>query len=107
MGRCDSAGHAVLSIEELREIYRVETGRDLAGDGVGALKEALAPMKSFGVTRFTPTDSGADQPFDITILPGIRALVNEGTLGRLADYAAVAQTAKRDPANGQDAGDEQ
>lgn len=101
------AGHAVLGIEELREIYRVETGRDLQADGPGAIKEALAPMKAFGVARTTLPDSGSDQPFDITILPGIRALVNEGTLARLADYAAGAPTAKRDAADEKNAGDEQ
>lgn len=101
------AGHAALSIEELREIYRVETGRDLQADGPGAIKEALAPMKAFGVARITSTDSGSDQPFDITILPGITALVNERTLSRLADYSAAAQTAKRDAPSGEDAGGEQ
>ncbi|MDD5299426.1 MAG: DUF4194 domain-containing protein [Gallionella sp.] len=100
-------GHAVLSIEEMREIYRVETGRELPSE-VGNLKEALAPMKSFGVVRIMQADSGSDQPFDITILPGITALVNEGTLARLADYTVSStQAAKRDTADGQDMGDEQ
>lgn len=101
------AGQAVLSIEELREIYRVETARELPGDGVGAIKEALAPMRSFGVARISQADSDSDQPFDITILPGITALVNEGTLARLADYAAAGAAVKRDAATGQEAGDEQ
>jgi hypothetical protein len=100
------AGHAALSIEELREIYRVETSRELPSE-VGSLKEALAPMKSVGVARITQADSGSDQPFDITILPGITALVNEGTLARLVDYSAGVQACKRNSAEGQDAGDDQ
>lgn len=99
------AGHAVLSIEELKEFYRVETGRELPGES-GALKEALAPMKSFGVARITQSDDSSDQPFDITIQPGITALVNEGTLHRLADYAASATTPKQERDIAQNAGEE-
>lgn len=79
------AGSAIVSIEELHEMHRVETGRELPSE-IGSLKEALAPMRAFGVAKITQTDSGAEQPFDISILPGIVALVSEGTLSRLADY---------------------
>ena len=101
------AGSAVLSIEELHEIYRVETTRELPTE-VGALKEGLAPMKAFGVIKITQADSGSDQPFDITILPGIVALVSEGTLSRLADYAASSPSAAKQVASGnKNEGDEE
>lgn len=91
------AGSAVLSIEELNEMYRAETARELPTK-VGELKELLAPMKSFGVIKVTQADSGSDQPFDISILPGIVALVSEGTLSRLAEYAAtIPSAAKPEP----------
>lgn len=79
------AGAAVLSIEELHELYRAETSRELPNE-VGALRETLVPMKMFGVLKITQTDSGSDQPFDISILPGICAVVSEATIGRLTDY---------------------
>lgn len=81
------AGVAVLSIEELRELYRAETARELPKE-VGELKETLGRMRAFGVARIPPTESGSEQPFDIAILPGITALVSEMALGRLTEYAA-------------------
>lgn len=81
------AGVAVLSIEELRELYRAETTRELPRE-VGELKEIMGRMRAFGVTRLPPTESGSEQPFDIAILPGITALVSEMALGRLTEYAA-------------------
>ena len=82
-------GSAALGIDDLQEIYRAETGQELPTD-VGALKLALAPMKACGAIRMRDTDS--EQPFEIVILPGIEALVNEGTLARLCDFAATAAT---------------
>ncbi len=84
-------GSAVLSIEELQELYRVETSRELPNE-VGALKEVLNRMKAFGVLKLPPTESGSDQPFDVAILPGIAALVSEATLTRLTDYVSSART---------------
>ena len=101
------AGAATLSIEELHEIYRGETARELPTE-VGALKDVLAPMKSFGVLKMPQADSSSEQPFDITILPGIVALVSEGTLSRLADYAASSPSAaKQDVAGAGNGGDNQ
>lgn len=85
------AGAAVLSIEELQELYRVETLRELPSE-VGALKELLGRMRSFGVVKTPATEPGSDQPFDVAILPGIAALVSEATLSRLTDYAVSART---------------
>jgi hypothetical protein len=79
-------GEAVLGIDELQEIYRAETGQEIPAE-IGALKTALAPMKACGAIKIR--DAESDQPFDVVILPGIEALVNEGTLARLADFAAV------------------
>lgn len=81
------AGVAVLSIEELRELYRAETTRELPKE-VGELKDILGRMRVFGVARLPLTESGSEQPFDIAILPGITALVSEMALGRLTEYAA-------------------
>lgn len=81
------AGVAVLSIEELRELHRAETSRELPKE-VGDLKDILSRMRAFGVARLPPTESGSEQPFDIAILPGITALVSEVALGRLTEYAA-------------------
>jgi hypothetical protein len=81
------AGVAMLSIEELRELYRAETTRELPKE-VGELKDILGRMRAFGVTRLPHTEPGSEQPFDIAILPGITALVSEVALGRLTEYAA-------------------
>lgn len=85
------AGVAVLSIEELRELHRAETSRELPKE-VGDLKDILGRMRAFGVARLPPTESGSEQPFDIAILPGITALVSEVALGRLTEYAANTRT---------------
>lgn len=84
------AGSAVLSIEELQELYRVETSRDLPNE-VRALKDLLNRMKAFGVVKMPQTEPGSDQPFDVAILPGIAALVSEATLSRLTDYVSSAR----------------
>lgn len=86
------AGSAVLSIEELQELYRVETARELPSE-VRALKDLLNRMKAFGVVKMPQTEPGSDQPFDIAILPGIAALVSEATLSRLTDYVSSARAA--------------
>lgn len=80
------AGVAILSIEELRELYRAEAARELPKE-VGELKDILGRMRAFGVVRLPLAESGSDQPFDIAILPGIAALVSEVALGRLTEYA--------------------
>ncbi|MPM92575.1 hypothetical protein SDC9_139710 [bioreactor metagenome] len=86
------AGSAVLSIEELQELYRVETSRELPNE-VRALKDLLNRMKAFGVVKMPQTEPGSDQPFDVAILPGIAALVSEATLSRLTDYVSSARVA--------------
>lgn len=84
------AGSAVLSIEELQELYRVETARELPSE-VGALRNLLNRMKAFGVVKMPQTEPGSDQPFDVAILPGIAALVSEATLSRLTEYVSNAR----------------
>ena len=81
------AGVAVLSIEELRELYRTETGRELPRE-LGEIKELMGRMRALGVARLPQTEVGSEQPFDIAILPGITALVSEMALARLTDYVA-------------------
>ena len=81
------AGVAVLSIEELRELYRAETARELPRE-VGEIKEMMGRMRALGVAKLPQTEAGSEQPFDIAILPGITALVSEVALGRLTEYAA-------------------
>lgn len=87
-------GEAVLGIDELQEVYRVETGRELPGEK-GALEAALAPMKACGAIKLRDADS--DQPFDVVILPGIEALVNEGTLARLSEFSVAAPQTESEP----------
>lgn len=84
------AGSAALSIEELQELYRVETARELPSE-VGALRDLLNRMKAFGVVKMPQTEPGSDQPFDVAILPGIAALVSEATLSRLTEYVSNAR----------------
>lgn len=81
------AGIATLSIEELRELYRGETARELPKE-VGELKELLSHMRACGAARLPPTETGSEQPFDIAILPGITVLVSETAIGKLTEYAA-------------------
>ena len=90
------AGVAVLTIEELRELYRAETTRELPKE-VGELKDILGRMRAFGVVRLPAAEPGSDQPFDIAILPGISALVSEVALGRLTEYAANTRGAGAEP----------
>ena len=85
------AGVAVLSIEELRELYRAETARELPRE-VGEIKEMMGRMRALGVAKLPQTEVGSEQPFDIAILPGITALVSEVALGRLTEYAAHIRT---------------
>lgn len=85
-------GLALLPIEELVEAYRSETGRELPAEA-GALRELLGRMKAFGVVRLPATEPGSDQPFDVAILPGIEAIVNERTLERLSIYTAAPRQA--------------
>lgn len=92
------AGAAVLSIEELQELYRVETSRELPNE-VRALKDLLNRMKAFGVVKMPQTEPGSDQPFDVAILPGIAALVSEATLSRLTDYVTSARVANNPQGN--------
>lgn len=87
-----SKGSAVITIEALKDIHRRETaGRELPTDQ-GALRDMLGRMKAFGVVRFAAPEPGSTQPFDVEILPGILALVNEGSLARIAEIAGKAKT---------------
>ena len=84
------AGTAVLSIDELQELYRAQTSRELPHEA-GALKELLGHMKACGVVKLPLSEPGSDQPFDVAILPGIVALVSEAALSRLTDYVSGAE----------------
>ena len=81
-------GAAVMAIEDFLEVYRNETGRDLPAE-VGQLRELLGRMKAYGVVKMPPTEPGSDQPFDVAVLPGIEAIVNEKTLERLSVYTGA------------------
>jgi hypothetical protein len=78
-------GRAVLTIEEFRELYRSETELELPAN-TGELRDFLARMKALGVLSLPEADEASGQPFDIAVLPGITALVSEGSLWRLNDY---------------------
>lgn len=81
-------GSAVMAIEEFLEVYRNETGRELPSE-VRLLKDLLGRMKAYGVVKTPPTEPGSDQPFDVAILSGIEAIVNEKTLERLSIYTGA------------------
>lgn len=70
--------------------YRNETGRELPSE-VGLLKDLLGRMKAYGVVKTPPTEPGSDQPFDVAVLPGIEAIVNEKTLERLSIYTGASR----------------
>jgi hypothetical protein len=79
-------GAATISIDELLEIYRAETGgRDLPRQP-GELTALVDSMKRYGIVRKVPTPPGDPQPFAIEIRPAIEKLVNENMLTRMSAY---------------------
>lgn len=80
-------GIAVITIDELQQIYKDAIGRELPVE-IGELREVLAPMRSCGAIRLHESDGSSVQPFDISILPGIASLVSVDTISRLAEFKA-------------------
>lgn len=81
-------GSAVVSIEELQESFRAETGRELPAQS-GQLRDLLERVKRFGAAKTIKNEDDAAQPFDIAILPGIEVLVSEVALAKLSAHHAV------------------
>lgn len=79
----DGAAH--VSLEELQEAYRAETGRELPTT-MRELEFLLDTMKRYGVLRRVAPAPGSAQPFGLELRPGIEKLVNENMLTRMAAY---------------------
>jgi hypothetical protein len=78
-------GSAHISIDELQEAFRAETGREMPTT-TRELDPLFDTMKRFGILRKTATEAGDPQPFSIEIRPGIEKLVNENMLTRMSAY---------------------
>lgn len=76
-------GAAHVSIDELQEAFRAETGRELPTTARD-LDALLETMKRFGILRKTATEAGDPQPYAIEIRPGIEKLVSENMMTRMA-----------------------
>lgn len=87
-------GNALVSIEELQESYRAETGRELPSQS-GQLRDLVERVKRFGAAKTAKNEDEAGQPFDIVILPGIEVLVSEVALAKLSAHHAAAALVAR------------
>lgn len=92
------SGAATISIDELLDIYRVETGGRELPRVSRDLEPLIDTMKRYGILRKTPTPPGDPQPFAIEIRPAIEKLVNENMLTRMSAYQNVS-VAERDSAS--------
>lgn len=79
-------GAATVAIDDLRSMYQDLLGRELPVKDIPAL---LAAARRYGAVRVVE-DADAEQPYAVRILPGIRAVLSEATLERLAGFAAKA-----------------
>jgi hypothetical protein len=82
------AGRAVVTIEELQAHYNQSTGRSLP-QTASDLREALSPLRRYGLARLVDAEAGDVQPFNIAIQPAIEELVNEATVSKLGAYQAT------------------
>lgn len=78
-----TGGRAIASIEELRAAHKALTGRDLPAD-VGSLRALLQQTQRMGMSRILVLERGADQPFEIAVLPGIETMVSPAIVSRIA-----------------------
>lgn len=90
-GELDS-GRAMVTIEELQAHYTQGTGRSLPQTAID-LREALAPLRRYGLARLVDTEHGDSQPFHIAIQPAIEELVNEAAVSKLGAYQAARTSA--------------
>lgn len=90
-------GAAIISIDELQEIYRAETGGRELPKSSRELEPLIDAMKRYGILRKTQTPPGDPQPFAIEIRPAIEKLVNETMLTRMSAYQNVS-VAENEPA---------
>lgn len=97
-------GAAQVSLEELQEAYRAETGRELPTT-VRELEVLLDTMKRYGVLRRLPPATGSAQPFDLELRPGIEKLVNENMLTRMAAYQKASVEIAKEINDGSNQGD--
>lgn len=91
-------GSAFISIDELQEAYRAETGRELPTTA-RELDPLMDAMKRFGILRKTQAEAGSAQPFGLEIRPGIERLVNENMLTRMAAYQNTSVLAPNEEAS--------
>jgi hypothetical protein len=99
-GELDS-GRAVVTIEELQTHYTQATNRVLPQTATD-LRETLAPLRRYGLTRLIDTDPGDAQPFSIAIQPAIEELVNEAAVSKLGAYQAARASATAESRQGED-----
>ena len=87
-GVLEEGGLAIVTIDELRAAFTAATGRELPSTirDLGAL---IDQMQRFGLAKQVRSEDSV-QPFDIMILPGITALVNEAALMKLAGHYEAA-----------------
>lgn len=90
-------GAAIITIDELLEIYRAETGGRELPKQPGDLNALIDAMKRYGILRKATPPLGDPQPFIIEIRPAIEKLVNENMLTRMSAYQNVS-VAGRAPA---------
>jgi hypothetical protein len=94
------AGRAIVAIEELQSHYSQSTGRSLP-QTASDLREALSPLRRYGLARLVDTETGDVQPFNIAIQPAIEELVNEAAVSRLGAYQAARASATADARQGE------
>lgn len=95
------AGRAIITIEELCTHYEQSTSRVLPKTAKD-LKEALAPLRRYGMARLIEAEEGDNQPFNIAIQPAIEALVNDAAVGRLGAYQGARANVRSQANEGDD-----
>src|SRR5581483_4988403 len=89
--RGESEGGCVsVDIDELQELFKLETGGRELPKRRFELNDIFRRMKRFGIAKTEDLDDDSEQPFNVTILPGIMTVVDEVLLSRLASYQALA-----------------
>jgi hypothetical protein len=86
-------GVAMVAIEELQEVFRAQTGRELPAQS-GQLRDLIERARRFGAAKVVKNEDNATQPFGIEILPGIEVLVSEVALAKLTAHHATAAANK-------------
>ena len=91
-------GRAIVSVEELRLVYRQTTDKDLP-DATSAIKAMMSRMKRFGIARTVDTESDDPEAFAVQILPAIEFLIGEAYLAHIDEYMRPHESRSGDEAD--------